>query len=115
VVAAGEGELGVCVRGSGTGISTAANRAAGVRAAVVHDVSTATLAKEHNQANLACFGARTMGRTVAVDALMTVLAASEGQGRRDGRIAKLADLDRELSPGLRPALTPGHDQSITRS
>ena len=49
-VAGGEAELGVCVCGSGSGISMAANKVARVRAAVVHDVTTATLAKEHGHA-----------------------------------------------------------------
>lgn len=96
-VADGLAELGVCVCGSGIGISMAANKVAGVRAAVVHDVTTATLAKEHNHANVVCFGARTTGWTVAVDALQAFLAASEEHGRHDGRVAKLADLDRELA------------------
>ena len=92
----GAAELGVCVCGTGLGISMAANKVAGVRAAVVHDVTTATLAKQHNHANVVCFGARTTGTAVVLDALSAFLGAPEEHGRHDGRIAKLADLDREL-------------------
>jgi ribose 5-phosphate isomerase B len=97
-VSEGGAELGVCVCGTGMGISMAANKVPGVRAAVVHDVTTATLAKQHNHANVLCFGARTTGPTVAVDALGAFLGALEEHGRHDGRIEKLADLDlaREL-------------------
>ena len=97
-VTEGSAELGVCVCGTGMGISMAANKVPGVRAAVVHDVTTATLARQHNHANVLCFGARTTGPTVALDALGAFLGALEEHGRHDGRIAKLADLDldREL-------------------
>ena len=60
-VAAGEAELGVCTCGSGIGIAMAANKIAGIRAAVVHDVTTATLARQHNHANVVCLGSRMVG------------------------------------------------------
>ncbi len=92
----GAADLGVCVCGTGNGIAMAANKIAGVRAAVVHDVTTATLARRHNHANVVCVGARTTGATVAVDALAAFLGASEEHGRHDLRLEKLAGLDREL-------------------
>ena len=60
-VAAGEVDLGVCACGTGIGISIAANKVAGVRAALVHDVTTARLARQHNDANVVCLGGRTIG------------------------------------------------------
>jgi ribose 5-phosphate isomerase B len=101
-VTSGEADLGVCTCGSGNGIAMAANKIAGVRAAVVHDVTTATLAGQHNHANVVCLGARTTGVAVATDALgafMTAILAppAEGSGRHLARIAKLAELDRELA------------------
>jgi ribose 5-phosphate isomerase B len=95
-VAAGDVELGVCVCGSGNGIAMAANKIPGVRAAVVHDVTTASLARQHNHANVICLGSRVVGATVAVEALIAFLSAVPEGGRHSDRIAKLARLDREL-------------------
>jgi ribose 5-phosphate isomerase B len=96
-VAGGEADLGVCVCGSGNGIAMAANKVPGVRAAVVHDVTTAALAGQHNHANVVCFGARTTGTTVAVDALHAFLEAPQERSEKDSRhlrrIEKLAELD----------------------
>lgn len=95
-VAAGEADLGVCTCASGNGIAMAANKVPGVRAAVLHDVTTATLARAHNHANVVCLGSRVTGSIVAVDAVVAFLATVEEGGRHEGRIAKLADLDRPL-------------------
>jgi len=94
-VAAGEADVGVCTCGSGNGIAMAANKIPGIRAAVVHNVSTATLARQHNHANVVCLGSRVVSPAVAIDAVLAFLSASEEGGRHEGRIAKLADLDRE--------------------
>ena len=92
-VASGGADLGVCVCGTGIGMSIAANKVAGVRAAVVHDVTSARLAREHNHANVLCLGARLTGVAVAVDALEAWLAATPEGGRHDGRIAKIDALE----------------------
>jgi ribose 5-phosphate isomerase B len=86
----------------------AANKIPGVRAAVIHDATTAKLAREHNHANVICLGGRLLSRAVALDALASFLCATEQHGRHDVRIAKLADLDLGLGldPGLDPALEP---------
>ncbi|HEY1832584.1 MAG TPA: ribose 5-phosphate isomerase B [Acidimicrobiales bacterium] len=95
-VVAGQAELGVCTCGSGNGIAMAANKIPGIRAALVHDVTTATLARQHGHANVVCLGSRITGPSVAIDALGAFLDAHEEHGRHDGRIAKLAELDGEL-------------------
>jgi ribose 5-phosphate isomerase B len=95
-VTSGRAELGVCTCGTGIGISMAANKISGIRAAVVHDSTTATLARQHNHANVVCLGARVVGTAVAIDALEAFLIATEQHGRHDGRIAKLFELDRQL-------------------
>lgn len=96
-VAAGEADLGVCVCGTGNGIAMAANKVPGIRAAVVHDVTTAALAGQHNHANVVCFGARTTGTAVVIDALRAFLDAPEetpeSNSRHERRIQKLAALD----------------------
>jgi ribose 5-phosphate isomerase B len=95
-VAGGEVEFGVCVCGSGNGIAMAANKIPGIRAALVHDVTTATLARRHGRANVLCVGSRITGPAVAIDALVAFLSAPEDGGRHDRRIAKLSALDRGL-------------------
>ncbi len=95
-VADGQADLGVCICGTGNGIAMAANKVPGVRAAVIHDVTTAALARRHNHANVVCVGARITGATVATESLAAFLAAQEEHGRHDNRIAKLTALDREL-------------------
>ena len=96
-VAEGRADLGVCVCGTGNGIAVAANKVPGVRAAVVHDVTTAVQARRHGHANVVCFGARVMGVTVVAEALAAFLAAPEEHGRHDLRIEKLAALDGKLA------------------
>ncbi len=88
-VAGGEADLGVCVCGSGNGIAMAANKITGVRAAVAHDVTSARLAKAHNDANVLCIGERLTGAAVAGEALDAWLAASFEGGRHQARVAKL--------------------------
>jgi ribose 5-phosphate isomerase B len=96
-VVQGDADLGVATCGSGIGISIAANKVAGVRAAVCHDVTSAHLAREHNHANVICFGARLTGELVAVEALEAWLHATPAEGRHERRIAKLDVLDEHLN------------------
>ena len=95
-VAGGEAELGVLVCGSGVGVSIAANKVSGVRAATVHDFTSARLAREHNDANIVCLGARFLGEQVAIDALDAFLGATFEGGRHVDRVAKISALDAEL-------------------
>ena len=88
-VASGDADLGVCVCGSGNGIAMAANKIAGVRAAVAYNVTSARLARAHNDANVLCIGERLTGAEVALEALDAWLAASFDGGRHEGRVAKL--------------------------
>lgn len=97
-VAGGEVDLGVCVCGSGIGIAIAANKVRGVRAATVHDQTSARLAREHNDANVICLGQRLIGEEVARDAVDAWLDAAFQGGRHAGRVAKLCGLDDEAGP-----------------
>ena len=92
-VAGGDAELGVCVCGSGIGIAMAANKVPGVRAAPVHDVTSARLTRQHNDCNVLCLGERLIGAEVAVDAVRAWLDAEFEGGRHAGRVDKLSDLD----------------------
>ncbi len=89
-VAAGEARFGVLCCGTGIGMAIAANRHAAIRAAVLHDATEARLTRLHNDANVACFGARTTGEEVAMDALRAFLATEFEGGRHGRRLDKLA-------------------------
>jgi ribose 5-phosphate isomerase B len=95
-VVGGDAELGVCVCGSGIGIAIAANKIPGVRAATVHDVTSAHLAREHNDANVVCIGERLTGPEVAKESLDAFVAATFAGGRHTARVAKI---DQLLPPG----------------
>lgn len=88
-VAAGEAVFGIAVCGSGIGISIAANRVPGSRAALCHDALTARLARLHNNANILALGARTMGVETARDCVAVFLATEFEGGRHARRVAKL--------------------------
>jgi ribose 5-phosphate isomerase B len=92
-VTEGRADLGLCACGTGIGISIAANKVQGVRAAVVHDVTTARLARAHNHANVVCVGGRTLGHEVAKDAIDTFLATAPIGGRHEQRIEEIAVLE----------------------
>jgi len=86
---AGKAKRGVLVCGTGIGISMAANRHRHVRAAVVHDVTSARLTRQHNNANVLCLGARLTGGDVAKDCLRVFLTTDFEGGRHQNRVAKL--------------------------
>jgi ribose 5-phosphate isomerase B len=91
-VASGESEFGLLVCGSGVGVCIAANKVPGIRAATVHDMTSARLAREHNDANVICLGARFLGEQTATDALDAFVGASFQGGRHTPRVNKLDDL-----------------------
>jgi ribose 5-phosphate isomerase B len=92
-VAAEPGVLGVVVCGTGIGISIAANKVPGVRAAVVHDDFTAKAARAHNDANVIALGARVVGAGVAESALQTFRTTPFAGGRHARRVEQLGALD----------------------
>ncbi len=94
-VASGRVRFGLAVCGSGIGICIAANKVPGIRAATVHDVTSARLSREHNDANVLCLGARFIGPQVALDSLDTFLATEFAGGRHSRRVEKLNNLLQE--------------------
>lgn len=88
-VLADPGSLGVLVCGTGQGVAIAANKVAGIRAAVVLDPFSARMAREHNDANVLCLGARVAGFGLARMLLATFLAAEFAGGRHARRVAKI--------------------------
>ena len=88
--AVGRGEgLGLLVCGTGIGMSMAANRHAGVRAAVCGDVFSASMTRQHNDANVLCIGARVVGGGLAAEILKAFLSASFEGGRHERRVNKI--------------------------
>ncbi len=85
----GRAGRGVVICGTGIGISIAANRHPGIRAALVHDVTTARLARQHNDANVLALGARVLGPEVAAECLAVFLSTDYEGGRHAERLAKI--------------------------
>jgi len=80
---------GVLICGSGIGMSMAANRHEGIRAALCHDAYTATVARGHNDANILCFGERIVGKGVAESIVDAWIAGSFDGGRHCTRVEKI--------------------------
>lgn len=80
---------GILICGSGIGMSMTANRFRGIRAALCHDAYTAKVAREHNDANVLCFGERIIGKGVTESILDSWLCSSFQGGRHAGRIKKI--------------------------
>lgn len=89
-IASGRAGRGVLVCGTGIGISIAANRNPKVRAALVHDETSARLSREHNDANVVAFGQRVIGVETARAALKVFLNTPFEGGRHAARVAKLS-------------------------
>jgi ribose 5-phosphate isomerase B len=86
-IISGKAEKGILVCGTGIGISMMANRYAGIRAAVVHDVFTAEMAKAHNNANVLCLGGRVTPVDLAQKCVKKWLDTEFENGRHSERIA----------------------------
>ena len=83
------GARGILVCGSGIGISIAANRHHHIRCALCHDVTTAQLCRQHNDANVLALGSRTTGISVAEACVDAFLSTGFDGGRHAGRVNKL--------------------------
>jgi ribose 5-phosphate isomerase B len=84
---------GVLICGSGIGMSMAANRHKGIRAALCHDAYTAQMARQHNDANVLCFGERVVGQGVAESIIDAWLEANFEGGRHCGRVSKIEAIE----------------------
>jgi len=93
-VSDGRIERGILVCGTGIGMSMAANRHPGVRAALCHDAYTAEMARRHNDANILCIGARAIGGGVA-EQVVQIFAETAFEGDRHQR--RVSKIEREES------------------
>jgi RpiB/LacA/LacB family sugar-phosphate isomerase len=94
-VSKGEVPRGVLVCGTGIGMSILANKFSGVRAALVSDVYTARMAKEHNDANILVIGGRIVGKGLAREMLRTWIEARFEGGRHQTRLDKITELEKK--------------------
>jgi ribose 5-phosphate isomerase B len=92
-VARGEVERGLLICGTGIGMSIVANRFAGVRAALCHDLYTARISREHNNANILALGGRLIGKGLAREILKVWMETEFQGGRHERRIRKIAALE----------------------
>ncbi len=90
-ITAGDARFGILCCGSGIGMSMAANRHPGIRAALVYDVTSARLSRQHNDAQVLCLGERLTGETVALEAVHAFLQTDFQGAHHVGRIAKIDD------------------------
>lgn len=89
-VASGESRLGILICGTGIGMSIAANKVKGIRAAVCSDTFSAKMTRVHNDANILCMGARVIGEELAVCILHEFLDGEfESGGRHERRVNKI--------------------------
>jgi len=95
-VASGAAVKGILVCGTGIGMSIVANKFPHVRAALATDPFMARMAKEHNNANILVLGGRVLDQGLAVEMVATWLDATFEGGRHQGRLDKIAALEREL-------------------
>ena len=94
-VAGGECELGVLICGTGIGISLAANRVKGVRAAVCSEPYSAEMTRRHNNANIIAFGARVVGEGTAMTIVDAFLETEHEGGRHAERVKLIMKLEQE--------------------
>jgi ribose 5-phosphate isomerase B len=96
-LADGQAERGIIVCGSGAGVSIAANKFPGIRAAVCHDTYTAHQAVEHDDMNVLCLGARVIGGALALDLVTAFLGARfSGEERHQRRLDKILGFERRF-------------------
>lgn len=93
----GRVQRGIIVCGSGAGVSIAANKIRGIRAAVVHDTYTAHQAVEHDDMNVLCLGARVIGPALAHDLTAAFLGARfSGEERHRRRLGKILAIEAQF-------------------
>ncbi|MFZ0249042.1 MAG: ribose 5-phosphate isomerase B [Acidimicrobiales bacterium] len=92
-VAEGRADRGICVCGTGIGISISANKVRGVRAALVHDAAGAALARQHGDANVICLGGRTTSTAEAIAAVDTFVSTGFEGGRHARRVAEISEYE----------------------
>ncbi len=89
----GEAPLGILICGTGIGMCIAANKHRGIRAAVCSDTFSARLTRQHNDANVLCFGARVVGEGLAMDLVDAFLDAEYMGGKHQARVDMITAIE----------------------
>jgi len=92
-IAKGEFDRGIFVCGTGIGMSISANKVAGIRCALVHDIYSAKLTRQHNNSNVLAMGERVIGAGLAREIAKTWLETEFDGGRHERRIDKITDYE----------------------
>ncbi|MEN8135730.1 MAG: ribose 5-phosphate isomerase B [Thermodesulfobacteriota bacterium] len=87
----GTADRGILICGTGIGMSMAANRSKSIRAALCHELFTAAMSREHNDANVLCLGARVVGPGLILEIVRTWVTTEFAGGRHQTRIAMFSD------------------------
>ena len=95
----GEAENGILICGTGIGMSIAANKFPGIRAALITDEFTARMSKEHNNANVIVMGGRVLNPQEACGMVKTWLEAAFEGGRHQGRLDKISQIEQKIRDG----------------
>ena len=90
-----EGSFGIIICGTGIGISMAANKVEGIRAALCHDAYTASMARAHNDAQILAFGERVVGMGVVQSMIDAFIETPFEGGRHANRVEKINQIDRD--------------------
>ena len=93
-VVSGECEFGILICGTGIGISIAANKIDGIRAALCHSEYDAKMTRAHNNSNVLCMGGRTTGVEIALVMVDAFLSGEFEGGRHAGRVEKIMALEK---------------------
>ena len=98
-VSRGEVPKGILLCGTGIGMSIIANKFSGVRAALVNDVYSSRMAKEHNDANIVVIGGRVVGKGLAREIIKTWLETRFQGGRHQRRLDKIVEIEKKVMKG----------------
>ena len=108
-----QADRGIIVCGSGAGVSIAANKFPGIRAAVCHDTYTAHQAVEHDDMNVLCIGGRIVGSALALEITEAFLKATfSGEERHQRRLDKVLAIEKRFQ--CEPAGADGHAAGVRR-
>ena len=86
LIESGKADRGILICGTGIGMSIAANRVPGIRAALCHEIFTARMSRQHNDSNILCMGGRVIGPGLALEMVRTWLTTAFEGGRHERRL-----------------------------